>query len=388
MAIEERSNMALLRDALGRNKKKILIAILAVDIAVALYSFVMPQSYVSESSLMPPMDKKSGGGLSALVQGFAGGGLDLGGLSGESNQSKLFSEVLKSRTIIDYIDDTLKLYGRGTYEGMTKSKFREEIADQIDVSLNKSGIISISVTAKTGFFSGENDKKHAAALARQINQNAINGLNYVVNTKNITNSKKARIHIENELTAYKAKSDSVARRLEEFQKKNKVLELDDQTKAIVEQAIDVGTQLIEVETEYNLARIEFNPSSPQVTVKKKQAEYLKNELMRLQKGEGAAEGDFSIALNNVPTLAREYAVLYRDRKILEQVILYLETQRHQEAIQEQKDMPVVDVLDSPETPEERSSPDRKMMIFLATFISGLLAAAFFIIRENIRSAVI
>ena len=78
---------------------------------------------------------------------------------------------------------------------------------------------------------------------------------------------------------------------------------------------------------------------------------------------------FSIPLDSVPRLIRIYQDLMRKKKILEQVNLYLATQKYQSAIQEASDVPTVEPLDLAIVPEHRIAPQRKVMLILAFFIS-------------------
>jgi uncharacterized protein involved in exopolysaccharide biosynthesis len=85
---------------------------------------------------------------------------------------------------------------------------------------------------------------------------------------------------------------------------------------------------------------------------------------------------------------KEYANLIRDQKILEQVKLFLETQKYQESIQEESDVPTVEVLDSAQIPKIRISPNRKIMLVLAFFLSLTGASLFLIIRGVVKQNLI
>ena len=61
------------------------------------------------------------------------------------------------------------------------------------------------------------------------------------------------------------------------------------------------------------------------------------------------------------------------------VLTYLETQKHQEAIQEEKDIPVVQVLDTAIEPRFKYSPSRGKILFISTFISTVIVLLIFMI---------
>ena len=182
-----------------------------------------------------------------------------------------------------------------------------------------------------------------------------------------SSAKSSRIYIEGEIAKYSKQLDSVALLLQNFQETNNVLEIEEQTKAIVQSAIDIGSQIIKAEYELNLAKLQMTPNSEKVNILKEQVELLKSQYTQVQSG-GLGSDKFSIPLSKVPDLARQFATLYRDRTILEKVILYLETQKHQEYIQEEKDTPVIEVLDEAYLPFKKSAPQRGLILILGTIL--------------------
>jgi uncharacterized protein involved in exopolysaccharide biosynthesis len=168
--------------------------------------------------------------------------------------------------------------------------------------------------------------------------------------------------------------------MEKFQSEHKVLAIEEQTTAIVQQAIEVGKELAEAKVELAVLSNELNPNSAQIKAIKDKVLTLQNQYESIQTG-GLVESDaFAFPLKQVPTLLKEYARLLRERKVLEQVTLYLETQRHQEAIQEKKDIPIVEVLDKAEVPYKRIAPSRKIIAILSFSLSLLFALGYVLIR--------
>ena len=53
--------------------------------------------------------------------------------------------------------------------------------------------------------------------------------------------------------------------------------------------------------------------------------------------------------------------------------LFLETQKHQEAIQEKRDVPIVQVLNSAVPPPVKYAPKRKTMLIITFFLSAFIA---------------
>jgi len=350
------------------NKRFTLISIFTFVGVLILLSYIIPQKYVAVSSLMPPKKEGGSAGLSSFIQNFAGGGLSLGNI-GQSDQSKVFGEIVKSRTVAEYIIDKMNLKSIEPYSKLSRDKLNNYVLSRISVDVDKSGIIYIASKIETGFFPSSNEGKTASKFAADMVNIAVEGLDMVIRDRNMSSARQSKEYVEKEIFGYMQKLDSIETRLETFQKENKVLAIDEQTQAIVSQAIEVGAQLAKADLEKNLALLQYQIGSPQYKFYEKQHELLSEQYRKIQSGGLTKDESFSLPLDKVPGLIKEYVTLFRERKIIEQVLLYLETHRHQEAIQEKRDVPVVEVLDSAYAPEDRDSPKRTLMAALGFLLS-------------------
>lgn len=378
----EEKDINIYLNHIKNSKKKIALIVGSISIITVIYSFIMPYTYESYSTIMPPSSSGSGGGLSSFLQNMSGGGLVLGGL-GKSNTSLVYVDILSSYKNTEYIVDKLRLDTNSYFESVNKQELIYNLQKAFLITVEKSGVINISVELKTPFLPNDEDKEQLSSLSAKIVNACTEGLDNIM--RNFTNSKAklSRIYIENELDNYRIKLDSVSLALEEFQTDNKVLSLEDQTKAIVEQAITVQTELLTVGLELNMAKILYNENASEINTLSRQYNYLKQKSLDIQTG-NESESEFAIPLNNVPKLMRIFRDLFRDKKTLEKVILYLETQRHQEAIQEKKDVPLVEILDKANKPEKRASPQRKLMLILAFILSSLISIFYIFIELYFR----
>jgi len=94
----EEKDINIYLDHIKNSKKKIALIVGSISIITVIYSFIMPYSYESYSTIMPPSSSSSGGGLSSFLQNMSGGGLVLGGL-GKSNTSLVYVDILSSYKI-------------------------------------------------------------------------------------------------------------------------------------------------------------------------------------------------------------------------------------------------------------------------------------------------
>ena len=173
--------------------------------------------------------------------------------------------------------------------------------------------------------------------------------------------------------------------MQAFQSENKVFSLDDQMTAIVDNAVNIGTELAAAEIELALTQHDFQSGSPQTLFLEKKIKSLQEQYERVQTGGLVTTDGFSIPFDKVPDLMRRYGNLVRDIKIKEQINAYLESQRLQEQIQEAKDVPTVVELDTAIPPRKRTSPARALMVFFTWLLVTIGFAAWVPLRGVIRS---
>jgi len=128
---------------------------------------------------------------------------------------------------------------------------------------------------------------------------------------------------------------------------------------------------------------EYEQSSPTVRIQKEKVANLKNQYNRIQSGGLTSTDEFSIPLQNIPNIIREYTNLLREQKILEQVNIYLETQKYQEAIQAQNDVSIIEQLDYAEPAIEPISP-RLIPTTILGFVLSIFIGFGIVIFKSIR----
>ncbi|MBU3742383.1 MAG: hypothetical protein FGM24_08880 [Candidatus Kapabacteria bacterium] len=345
---------------------------------VAVASFLMPHTYTATSSLMPPETKSGAGGLSSLLQGAP---IAVGLGAGENKTSMMFAEILESRTLLERVIDTLRLRQHPLFEGLPDYKLREVLQADIELDMKKTGSVVIDVDVSTGWLPFWGKKDMAATIAADIANQCCRQLDLMSREKSVSQARKTRLYIERVMASNRRIVDSLQNIMQEFQQSNKVVALEEQLAAMAENASMVGAALAQAEIELALTRQEFQPSSAQVALLQTKVDRLREQYGKVQTGGLVQTDGFSIPMDKIPALSRQYLNLTRDLKIKEQINAYLETQRLQEQIQEEKDTPAAVILDVAKPPEKRSSPKLSVMLMLswliytAAFAVGIPAGA-------------
>lgn len=364
-----------------QNKKQLNIILITIFVIAILFSIITPYQYESDASIMPPKQQNTSFNLSSILQSSGLSGLSgLGGMQ-QSNLSLLYTSVLKSRSVTNFIIDSLKLTKTSFYKDIPRYKLNEVISDALDVIVDKSGVIFLTASVRTGLFPSKVLKDSAALLSSQIANTAVMGLDYVLRQRNNSISTKTKDFIGKEIENYSTKLDSIQYEMEKFQENNKVLEIEEQTKAIVLQANQLATELAKAEVELNITKNLYSDNAQTVKTLEESYNILKNQFNKIQTGGLTSTDNFSIPLNKVPKLIREYTNLIREQKLYEQILVYLRTIYYQEAIQEKKDVPQIDILDWGLIPYKHTFPSYKM-IFAFTLLLELFVALIYLLFKT------
>ncbi len=352
------------------NLRSVSLIVSAFALLSIAYTYVVPSKYLSYASIIPPDNSSGGGGLSSFLQTLSGG-LSIGGL-GSDNKTLLLGDFIKSREVAKYISDTLKLENNPLYKDIEPEILYDMINKAIEIKVNRSGLIMLTAEASTSYFPNSDDMKKASKLSADIANFAISGLDHLSRSKSVSKAKRKRIYIERMLAEKKVLLDSIDNEIEKFQKSNKVLEIDEQAKAILSASAEIGSNLGKAEAELAMKKFDYNSNSPSVKAAEATVQNIRNQYLRLQSGGLLGSDDFSFPLSDLPKLFRKYLNLMRDKKIMEQVNLYLETQRYQEAIQEQSDVPTIEPLDRAVPPLKRESPSQRIVLIFAIFMGYII----------------
>lgn len=370
MKLKEISNISPkdFSTAIKSNKKQISFLLIGLYFVLILFLLITPFNYVAEYSIMPPKQQNSSMNLSSMMQNAGIPGMAGFGSLQQSNLSLFYSEVLRSKSVATFIIDSLHLQETSIFNKLPRAELIELITLSIKPLVDRSGVIYTSVSLWTGYFPSKKLKDSTAMLSQKIANYSIYALDYVLRQRSNNVSGKTKDFISGEIQVYSYKLDSIQKQLEDFQTKNKVLELEEQTKAIVGQANELAVELANAEVEMNLASNLYSDNSQTTRILKQNYSVLKNQFNKIQTGGLTSNDKFSIPLNEIPSLIRQYTNLLREQKLYEQILAYLKTNYFQEAIQEKKDVPQIDVLDWAEKPHKKNFPSYTIILIVGSII--------------------
>lgn len=342
-------------------KTIIKITLLSTFFLFLILWLVYPRTYRSDVSIMPPESQEGFGGFGSLIGSGDFSSLLTGGMS--SATSQLYVEILKSRSAALYVVDKLDL--TKLYDAEDRIEAAEKLVDKLNTDISKEGIVKVNVDVKSSLipllFSDEDSLKELSAL---ISNTYIEALDSINKEKLSSKARSARLYIEEQIKQTRELLDSAEVALMEFQSKNKTIALSDQIKAAIEGSAELKTEIIKTEIELGLIQSDAGESNRLYNSLNQKLQQLKSQYSKFESG----SEDYLLAFKDVPILGKELAGLLREVRIQNEVYVLLQQQYYKERIQENKDIPTVQVLDAAIPPKKKSEPK----VILNTLTGSLL----------------
>jgi uncharacterized protein involved in exopolysaccharide biosynthesis len=364
--------------------RHLLARVIGIALIVSvLIAFLIPKQYESVARLMPPDQPNSGVAMLAAIAGHSMGSLGglgslAGNLLGGRSSDALFVDLLRSRTISDHLIDRFdlqKIY-RKRYRIDTMKYLARHTAIVED---KKSGVITLTFT--------DTDPRRARAVAQAY----LDELNSIVTRSNTSSARREREFIEKRLVNVQAELQDAEKALSNFSSTHTMLDVREQTHAMVDAAAKLQAELIVGQSELDSLNQIYGPENVRVRAAQARIASLRRELTRLSGSSaltpaetstdsGQDGGNLYPSLRQMPRLAVPYADLYRRVRIQETVFELLSQQYEIARVQEAKDTPVVSVIDPPLVAEKKSFPPRLLTILLLTTLATGITSAFILAR--------
>ncbi len=354
-------------------RKLIIGIVLVVAIAAVTYSLLTPEIFSSSASFFAVGDEITQlpinvPGLSSLASSFLGGG-------GTQNAEN-FITVMQSRTISE---EVIRKFDLLDYFELDHPDSLRNMDDALLLLRQK--VLSMGFDSATGLV-----KVRASSKDKQLSLDIVNYLLARLDEYNreqkVTQGKLNRQFLEIRVNEVKGKLDSLIVANQDFQESSKAIHLESQAKAIVESYSALIAESMMADVELELARSNFGSESPIV----REAELRKSSIQRqIRELEASGETpEYLINIGSLPQVTAEYLRLEMDMQISRTLFEYLYPQYEAARLSELRDMPSIEILDTPRLAGRRDYPKRALICVVATIIGFILAVILALILEIIR----
>ncbi len=350
-------------------RKLIIANFILFSLIAAVISSLLPKWYSSTCSLLPPEQQSMGGlDLSSLLGEMP---LNIPSLQGLAGPSDVYVAILRSRNVREGVIAELNL------KPVFKCKTMEDALAALDgvtkVDKTEENIIIVRATTKDRI------------LSRDIAQAFIKHLDRVNRASRFTSARYTREFIERRLQQSEADLQKAAQALRDFQKEQKLVSLEEQTKAAILAAANLEAELAVTEVNYNIARHNMAVDHPEVVQLALKLEELKKQVNKIELGAKLDTTRYWVPFKSLPDLGMRYAFLMRDVEVQKAIYKLLMQQYEQAKIQEARDTPTIQILDAPVVPEKKSKPKRAIITIVAAVLSLFVSVAYVFGWEYVHS---
>lgn len=348
---------------------------IARNLVLAVFFFfilglIWPPTFTARTTLLPPDKQDQQDWLNLLNNSplvrFA--------VPQARSTSDLFVEILGSRSVgagvlhhSFQIDSTQTTLAKN-WEITSEEKALKKLYRRTTLSTTEQGIIEIAVEMES--------PELAAAIANAF----VAELDRVNQEKSVSAARNSRKYIEAQLENTSQQLTQLADSLTQFQTRYGAIGLDEQMRAVMEQAGAIKGNMIAKQVQLDLMRRSMRPDNPALAAQAAEIAALESQYRSLQTGKPASNelhAEYLIPFAEMPELSRRLAELTREVKVQETIWQLLNQQYHQAKIQEARDTPTVQVLDLARPPEFRTQPKRLLLLLIGTsavFILSILTA--------------
>lgn len=349
-------------------KTLIIVAIITVILSYLSIYFFIPPEYDSISLIIPAQQDQFGG-ITSMLKNFGSLPLGLGGFS-KNDEIDKYKTIIYSRSMLDKI--ILKFNLLSDYDLDSMEKARKKLKDKIEAEETPENAFAVKVRAYTPHKSAE------------INNFIIDELNRQIIELNIQKSKENRIFLEERYYEISSNLKMAEDALNLFQKRNRVFEIEEQAKKTIEEFALMEAELAKKKTELKILEKIYGENSPQVLVQSIAVSEYEKSYERFKAG--LEKDQLLLSLKSIPNKSLEYLRLYRNVKIYSTMLEFIIPMYEQARFEEQKEIPILQIIDKAIAPEKKAYPPRLLFSILITLSTLFLILLIIVIRELIKES--
>jgi len=224
-----------------------------------------------------------------------------------------------------------------------------------------------------------------ADLVYQVANDYVEFLQKLNAEMNETKAKQSSVFIKKRVEETFKKKIEAEKKLEEFQKKYKIISIDEQSKSLIESTSKLYDQLIDTEVLLKQKESFKTKNDPEIIELKAKKEELKKQLNILQTANGVYNmgyARYAPILEEFPTLGREYEDLVKEVELQRDIYYFLLKQYENVEIEASKDnLLIVQVIDKAIKPLLPASRGTVMKMGVSFFVSLFLILLIIFFKE-------
>ena len=250
------------------------------------------------------------------------------------------------------------------YKSRDIAAARNTLAANTQMTSEKSGFLAVSVT--------DRDKSRAAQMANAYTEQ----LRVLTKTMAVTEASQRRVFYEEQLKQAKDSLVSAELALQQVQQQKGLIQLDVQTRSMIEGLATLRAQIAAKQVEIEALRSYSTEKNPDVQLAERQLQSLESQQAGLEQRRNAP-GIEGLGLAGVPGAGLEYLRALHELQYRQALYDMLMKQYDAARLDESKDAAIIQVVEPAIPPNLKSSPKR-LLILIAFTLGGFLGSCVFV----------
>lgn len=350
------------------NKLKIFITVFIAGILSILLSLCLPKVFISKAIILPSgFSENMGllGGLSSITNFTSG--LDIYG-----KETADLMAILSSRTIREKMIDKFNLME------IYHTKYLEDalgiLNGHINIFITDEGALSISVSDRTKWFSNAEGDSVSRYRAMSMASYLLEQLDATNRNLKTQKAHFNREFLEGRFHSQSAIIDSLVNEYEDYKQRYNTLNIEEESKQLLQISADIQSQIIANRVELEVLKKNISQDNAKLMSIEQEIRSLENALLQLKNGDIDKVGDFSVFhdFSDVANIAIQDYLLRENLKIQYSIMEFISQQYEDAKLQEAKDTPTIQIIDSPQIPNIKERPKRAYVVIAITFFVFIL----------------
>ncbi len=348
-----------------RGWRKLVCLALVGSAGGIAYALLAPEWYDARLSVVPSQQSQQNAAM-ALASKFPA-------LDTVSLDAQRIEAVLTSNSVADEVIEKFKLderYG-SEHREHTRGALWTHCSTGVD---RRSNVVTLVCE--------DRDPKVAMAMTDYFGEVG----NRVFGRVSGSSAREEERFLETQVTKARHDVDEASRKLREFQEQHKIVDLPEQSKAVISAMAQIKGELLSKQLELSYLSGFSSRTEANVVQLQQQIAVMESKLKQLEDTQRTSEpqpakgsADFFPGAMNVPELRYEFEQLLREQKVQETVFTLL-TQRYELAkVESARDTSTFQILDHPTLPTFRSRPKRRQVVAFGALAGIALAAAWIVL---------
>lgn len=333
-----------------------------------IYFFIDP-AYDAKVTIIPS-EENNVTGLTNLLKNMKSLPLDIGG-SIQNKEMELYNTIIYSRSMLEEVInkfDLIKIYKLDSSNVDYKEIALKKLKSNIDAKETNDNAYEIKVRANT--------PNNAAAIANYL----VDLLNKKIIDLKVNKSRENRIFLEQRLNDIRITLKKAEDSLRRYQEYSNLFDAKEQIKGIIGAYSALETSLITKQIEESILERILSKDSPQLNEVKIQVSEYKRKIDDIRAN--GQPNSLLFPFKSLPDKSLKYLRLYRDVEINSTLLEFILPLYEQSKFDEQKDIPVVQIIDYAIPPAKKSYPPRVIFTLIITMGFLFMVLLYILIKEN------